>query len=275
MSVQPKISFVITTYNAEAHIGETIKSLLEVEETFPYEIVIVDDGSDDKTAEVCNQFTKNEVRIRFYSEGRIGRAKALNRAIQYASGEYIAINDADDKSCPGRLGLVVPYLEGNHEAVLVSTDCIKAPEGLLFNLSMCDLPGRGMRISEINPSDLYCKNSITHSTVIFRKDSWLKCGGYNENLDVCIDYDFYFRMLSLGKIIHLNSVTVWHLLSKGTFFKRKSVIEFLYAYFSVKRGARRVFDIPIKLYACDVKIFLYLVQSLVHKRIETKSARVG
>lgn len=275
MSVKPKTSFVITTYNAEAHIGETLKNLLEVDEEFPYEIVVVDDGSTDKTAEICNQYAKDEVKIRFYLEGRIGRANALNKAIQYASGEYIAINDADDKSCPGRLAFVIPRLEMDSEVVLVSTDCIKSPESLSLDLSMCGSAGDFVCVSEIDPLDLYRKNSITHSTVIFRKSTWLECGGYNEKLSLCIDYDFYFRILSIGKIVHMDAVTVWHLLSKKTFFKKKSAREFLYAYFSVKREARKMFDIPMRLYVHDMKIFFYLVKSFLYKKIGTKVARVG
>lgn len=267
MSDLPLTSTVVTTYNAELYIRDTLRNLLEIDQGLPYEIVVVDDGSKDSTREICRELAKEEDRIRFYPEARIGRAKALNKAIKYANGEYIAINDADDQSCSKRLRIAIPYLEANHAVVLVSTDCIKAPEGQPYDLSRCDHAMDGRTTTRVMPLDLYRKNSITHSTVIFRKEAWRKCGGYNERLKLCIDYDFYFRMLLIGEIHHLNAVTVRHLLNRKTFFKRQSAYEFARSYFSVKSSARKMFKIPFGLYMHDIKIVFYLAKSIVSRRM--------
>jgi len=265
---RPRVSFIITTFNAEKFIGDTIENLLRTQYEQPYELVIVDDGSTDNTADICQKLARKDSKLRFYAEGRLGRAKALNKAVQYAGGEFIAINDADDQSCRERLSLVIPKLEQNPEVAMVSTQCIKAAEGLPVDLSSCTGVGESTESQGLDALSLYRKNSITHSTVIFRKAAWEKCGGYNEEMRLCIDYDFYFRILTVGKILELEAITVRHLLTRDTFFKKQSSGEYLRAYISVKKLARKLFDIPMVFLIYDIKILFFILKSLGFRSVK-------
>src|SRR5579872_1776903 len=88
----PLVSVVIPAYNAERHVAEAVESVLA--QTYaPVEIVVVDDGSSDSTAETVRQFGP---RVRFTTQTNAGAGAARNRGVAMATGHYIAFLDADD-----------------------------------------------------------------------------------------------------------------------------------------------------------------------------------
>src|SRR6476620_12184719 len=90
----PKISILMPTYNRGAFIGETIESILK--QTYQnWELIIVDDGSDDNTEELVLQV--KDQRIQFYKAGRVGiNGKIKNIGVEKASGDLISFIDSDD-----------------------------------------------------------------------------------------------------------------------------------------------------------------------------------
>lgn len=103
----PLVSAVIPAYNAERWISDTIESVLD-QDYSPVEIVVVDDGSTDKTAEIAESFGQN-VQVLRKSNG--GTASARNAGIRKAAGEYVAFLDADDLWKPKKLKHQVHLLE--------------------------------------------------------------------------------------------------------------------------------------------------------------------
>ena len=98
-------------YNGEKYVGEAIDSILA--QTFSdFELIIVDDGSQDRSAEVIREYEKRDERIRFLRHERNrGEAAARNRGLDAATGDYIAAMDCDDLSLPQRLEEQVRYLQ--------------------------------------------------------------------------------------------------------------------------------------------------------------------
>ena len=93
----PLISVVIPAYNAEAYLAEAIQSVIE--QTYsPIEIVVVDDGSTDSTAEIAKGFQD----VRYLRQPQSGPGVARNRGISESRGEYIGFHDADDVCLPNR-----------------------------------------------------------------------------------------------------------------------------------------------------------------------------
>lgn len=89
------ISIIIPVYNREKHIKYCLDSILN--NTFnDYEIIIVDDGSTDNTAKICNEYVKKDKRIKLYNIENHGVSYARNYGIELAKGEYIAFIDSDD-----------------------------------------------------------------------------------------------------------------------------------------------------------------------------------
>lgn len=90
------VSVSVTTYNMEAYVGEMLDSVLLQKTSFPFEIVISDDGSEDGTCEVVKQYQKEHDNIRLINTGHIGKMPNFIRSLQECKGKYIAICDGDD-----------------------------------------------------------------------------------------------------------------------------------------------------------------------------------
>ena len=96
MNDSPLVSLLMTSYNREKYIGFAIESVLASTYT-NWELIIVDDGSIDKTVEIAQQYEKKDGRIRFYrNEKNLGDYPNRNKAASYAGGKYIKYVDADD-----------------------------------------------------------------------------------------------------------------------------------------------------------------------------------
>jgi glycosyltransferase involved in cell wall biosynthesis len=118
--VQPKLSVIIASYNHQNYIAETLRSLEE--QTFgDFEIIIVDDGSSDKTVEVARN---TQSRAQIYTQENRGVVAARNRGIDLAKGKYICFVDSDDMVLPERFAKQVALLDGDAELGLVFADAI-------------------------------------------------------------------------------------------------------------------------------------------------------
>lgn len=89
------VSIILVTYNAEAFMCRAIDGLL-AQTSFDYEILIIDDGSTDRTSIICDDFAKKEPRIRVFHEQHQGVAHARQVGIEHAQGEYTIHIDTDD-----------------------------------------------------------------------------------------------------------------------------------------------------------------------------------
>lgn len=115
--MNPIVTVIMPVYNAKRYVGEAIESILR--QTFvDFELIIIDDGSEDTSVEVIKQYT--DPRIRFYlNEKNIGSAATMNRGMDLARGKYIARMDADDISLEKRLEKQVFFLEANKDVGIV------------------------------------------------------------------------------------------------------------------------------------------------------------
>src|SRR5690349_4969777 len=135
---QPLVSVVIAAYNTEAYIGEALESVLS-QDWRPFEVIVVDDGSTDGTADVVKRFG----RVRYIWQENAGPGAARNTAIAASDGDLIAITDSDDLVAPGRLSLQARYLIDHPEvdAVLGRQEWLHAPPGLARDGVYGDLAG--------------------------------------------------------------------------------------------------------------------------------------
>ena len=108
----PLVSVSMPVYNAERYIAEAINSILS--QTYQnFELIIVDDGSTDRTREIVESFDDPRI-IKVYSDRNRGLITTRNRIAQIARGKYLALLDADDCAFPDRLALQVQFLESNN-----------------------------------------------------------------------------------------------------------------------------------------------------------------
>ena len=93
--VQPKVSVVVAAYNVESYITNCLESLKN-QTLQSIEVLIVNDGSTDRTEEICRQFVEVDSRFQLINQDSLGLGEARNRGIIEASGSYIAFVDGDD-----------------------------------------------------------------------------------------------------------------------------------------------------------------------------------
>lgn len=116
---QPRVSGIITAYNGEAYVADAIESVLS--QTRPVdELVVIDDGSTDQTAEIVERYRSRGVRL-VKQENR-GLARARNRGITETTGDLIAFLDCDDLWVPDKTKLQVQHLVENPNVGLVTCD---------------------------------------------------------------------------------------------------------------------------------------------------------
>jgi glycosyltransferase involved in cell wall biosynthesis len=106
--VNPLISVMIGAYNAAAYLGEAIESVF-AQDYEPIELIVVDDGSTDGTADVARGFAQ----VHVIQQENGGNGAARNRAVENASGELYAFLDADDRFTPGKLTLQKAALDAD------------------------------------------------------------------------------------------------------------------------------------------------------------------
>jgi len=116
----PLISCLLPVYDGETTIISAIQSIQG--QTFSdWELIIIDDGSQDKSYELCEGEALKDSRIRVYkNDQNIGLAKTMNRLVSLAAGEYIAVQEQDDRSVPERLEKEVALLESKPDVGIVS-----------------------------------------------------------------------------------------------------------------------------------------------------------
>lgn len=247
----PMVSIVVTAYNAERYIGACLKAALA--QTYPhFEVLVVDDGSTDRTAEICRSL--NDPRLRYLTWGRLGRPKALNAGIAAAKGEYIAINDADDLSLPHRLEAVMEFFRLHAGVAILGTayheteDFLpEIPHTLKKRLSPeCDRKSHEW----LSRSLLFRRNPFVNSTVVYPKTTWERIGGYDENLSITEDYDFDLRALQCGPAALLREHTVLWFTNPSSFFKQKPVQENIRTIRFIRRRVHRLLGLPgwLRLY---------------------------
>lgn len=95
----PKISVIVPIYNAAPYVAKCIEGILS--QTYRnIEVILIDDGSTDRSAEICQAFAQKDPRIRFISQENQGVSATRNNGIALAEGEFIAFIDSDDEVCP-------------------------------------------------------------------------------------------------------------------------------------------------------------------------------
>jgi glycosyltransferase involved in cell wall biosynthesis len=180
------ISVIIPTYNRRALVAEAVRSVC-LQADASTEVVVVDDGSTDGTAEALT--TEFGDRIRLLRSANRGVSAARNLGVASSSGELIAFLDSDDLWLPGKLAAQTAFFDHNPEAAICQTDEIWVRNGRRVN----------PRLRHRKPSGDIFRQSlrlclVSPSTVMLRRTLFERVGGFDESLAVCEDYDLWLRI---------------------------------------------------------------------------------
>jgi glycosyltransferase involved in cell wall biosynthesis len=190
MVFTPKVSVVVPAYNVSAYLEAALSSV-ESQSFTGYEVLIVDDGSTDETAQVALTFCRRDSRFQLLQKPNGGLSSARNYGIRHAKGEYIALLDGDDTYHPHKLAVHVEKLDKSLEVgVTYSASRAIRDDGQQTFMSLSGKP----IVNNILLA-LLCKNFIGHgSNAVFRRCLIDEVGDFDETLRSSEDIDFWLRI---------------------------------------------------------------------------------
>ncbi len=182
------VSAIIPSYNMEDFVLEAIASALS--QTYPHvEVIVVDDGSVDRTADRVAKLSSDS-RLKYFYQENQGLPAARNAAIEHSNGEFIALLDADDLWLPDKISLQVEYLRSS--GVGLACALVQRIDEFGKHLPNIDLPLSTGKVG----GKLLFDNFITCPTAIFRRTCLEATGLFDENLTTGEDYDLWLRISS-------------------------------------------------------------------------------
>ncbi|MEH1915230.1 glycosyltransferase [Nostoc sp.] len=181
------ISVIIPAYNSEKTIRETIESVLN--QTFAnFELIVINDGSQDSTLEVVTQIQDSRIKVFSYSNagGNVSRNRGLHRAV----GEFVSFLDADDLWTPDKLQCQLKSLQENLTAKVAYSWTDYIDENSEIVLSGTHVTANG---------DVYEKLLVTNflengSNPLIRREALIELGGFDESLCAAQDWDMWLRL---------------------------------------------------------------------------------
>jgi glycosyltransferase involved in cell wall biosynthesis len=184
-----KASLIVPVFNGEHFIGEALSSL-RTERKVALEIIVVDDGSTDRSVDKVTALAEHDRRIRLIRCEHRGASAARNVGVRAASEEYIAFLDCDDICPSGRIARQVDKIAARPEIDVVIGETLWFQE-LTPNLE----PAPGTRYLRI-------LTPVLHSAV-FRRSVFQKYGFFDENLQTSEDLDFFLRLWDEGALFFI------------------------------------------------------------------------
>lgn len=189
--MKPMVSIIVPVYNAEKTISRCIESILQQEYT-DFELLLIDDGSKDNSATICDNYAKNDARIRVVHKENSGVSTSRNLALDMAQGKYLQFLDADDWITPNATRTFVEAAEGSN-ADLVISDFYRVVEKRVSQKGSIDEEGllsREEYASQMmeNPADFYYGvlwNKFYRRDIISSHNLRM-----NENISWCEDFMF-------------------------------------------------------------------------------------
>lgn len=189
----PTVSVIIPAYNAEKFLARAIRSV-EAQSFRDFELVVIDDGSTDGTAEVARGFDS----VRCVRGDHLGEAGARNRGLEEAASELVAFIDADDEWLPEKLARQVAFM-GSLDSSFSYTDSYLVRDGSRVRYSSLARPRHG-QILEPLIDDWLDQAFITNNTVMASRALLLSVGGFEQSLPTAsnADYGLWLKLALRG-----------------------------------------------------------------------------
>lgn len=199
------VSVIVPVYNHEEYIEDCVESILP--QTYRnFEVIVVDDGSTDNTAE---KLLKYRDKINYLYKENGGGASALNVGIKASKGNYIAWLSSDDMFLPEKLELQIKRFEEDPELGLVHSDWYTIDKkGKITGHEKASNYGKDKVILE-----LLKHNFINGSTTMIRRECFLKVGLFDENMRYSADGDLWSRLIRYYEFGHIPLPLIkyrWH-----------------------------------------------------------------
>jgi len=193
----PGVSIVIPAYNYARFLPFAVESARS--QDYPkFEVVVIDDGSTDNTAEVMKQYSAP---VRYVYQENAGLSAARNSGIREAKYDFVMFLDADDELMPGMLrACMTRFATLGPDFGLIGCDCV-----------FVDIDGKPMKITrrhpeserEITVKDILLRTRFSPTGAVCRKEVFDKCGGFDTSLKSTEDRDMWIRIATHYRVWHM------------------------------------------------------------------------
>ena len=189
------VSVIIPTYNRKHTLKRAIQSVY-MQSLPPFEIIVVDDGSNDGTKEWVKQKYPD---IKYIYQKNSGVSSARNKGIKIARGDWIALLDSDDEWLPNKLNEQINKIKSNLDVKILHSNEIWIRNGVRVNQMKKHKKFGGYIFEKC--LDI-CR--ISPSSVMLKKEIFDDIGTFDESLKVCEDYDLWLRITSKYPVCFLD-----------------------------------------------------------------------
>jgi glycosyltransferase involved in cell wall biosynthesis len=260
-AIKSRVSVIMPVYNDERCVGRAVESILS-QTLVDLELIVVNDGSTDNSAEKLKFFT--DPRLRIVSQANKGIAAALNAAIDMATAPLIARMDSDDIALPERLEVQVKYLEDHPDCGMVGSSCeLINEEGISLGHTIVPTDDRSIRRCMI------WANPFIHSSIMIRKEVLDIVGRYDAFM--WEDYDLWWRVLLKCRVANMPTKLMirTHRLGATTRISKTKHYREMYR---IQRKASRLPGIPwtihvASLYSLAAWLFHWLHDGIKMQRL--------
>ena len=214
----PRVSIVLPVWNGALFLEEALTSLRS-QSLGGFELIIIDDGSDDGTPEIIRRVASVDNRIKLITNKRqSGMGRVFNQGIRAATGEYIARMDADDIAHPERLARQVEFLDTNRDVGVVGSQI------LLIDARGASLGTRRYPVGNDALRRAMARYSpFAHPATMYRRRLVTDLGGYDSRWAPAEDLDLWIRMSRLGELANHSDALLSYRLHGGSVTSRQGV----------------------------------------------------
>lgn len=212
MSRHPEVSVVMSVRDGERYLRESLESVL-AQEDVDLELIVVNDGSRDGSGAILAEIAGRDPRVRVLEQENAGLTRALIRGCAAARGEFVARQDADDLSLPGRLRRQVELLRADPHLSFAS--CWSEAIG----------PRDELLLVQKRPSDPYLATEEVralrhgppgHGSVTFRRAAYEAVGGYRPEFYYAQDMDLWLRLTLVGRLGYVPAILYRYRVAPGS-----------------------------------------------------------
>lgn len=196
----PRVSVLMPVFNSEAYLAYALKSIRD--QSFDdFELVIVNDGSTDRSSEMLKAFAREEPRARLIERSNQGLIDTRNQLLELARGDLIAWMDSDDLSDFDRLRKQVAAFDADPELVCLGTNIQRIdPEGRALGVENYPEDDQAIRIEQTGG------NGLRFASTMQRRAVAVEAGGFRHPFRMGEDLDFLLRVAERGKLANLPDV---------------------------------------------------------------------
>lgn len=207
---RPTVSAVIPAYNAAETIGRALDSVYAQTYGGPIEIVVVDDGSEDDTADIVRTRYPD---VKLVHQQNRGLAGARNTGVRAARHSVVAFLDSDDEWYPRKIEAQIEVLRRlpRHSALFTISAVVPEPgSGLRQKVALAKRrmsqrirAGRGGSVNELTPTSIVRGTAACGASLMISRDTYALTGGYNESIRISEDYPFFLALAAEGARLYL------------------------------------------------------------------------